>query len=288
MSIKQQLDDYLNKRFNVHIEREKGAFGCSDIGWCMKKVFYRRKYEQLQTRNPVMIMGSIYHDILLPELVHKVYKFNRRNPKEKPIFDAVCKFDADGKFKIEGHPDVILPNTDCVVEFKTTYSERIYEVGEFITDTYIMQVNAYACMMQKHNWQIWILSTESPIELGMITQFEGKADLKLFDEFLERCDFINQALDNPEIELSGPEQEFECKKCDFVTICDKWRDNIKTTIESLDKHTSKKDFGELSIAIDILSDHKYIKYSREDKKYELTDRGKEIWQKTQQILAPTP
>jgi hypothetical protein len=219
-----------------------------------------------------MVQGKVWHSYILPTLI-KNSEYGKSGFFNKPKYEVDAYYDDPRGFKIHGHIDVDIPAFDRIVEFKTTESDRFYEIGDFLTDAYFMQANAEAMLKHRKHFEVWILrinfeniNSEKDHFLSIL---QGDTSDEMWTEYLDRVNFVHEAIKQG-INLASPEQRWECKYCSYFLNCFNWEQKIKNILEQLPQ-TKVALCGnkELEETFDIIALKGLIKYNRTAKVYEL-------------------
>jgi CRISPR/Cas system-associated exonuclease Cas4 (RecB family) len=257
--------------YGAPLVRGPDTYGCSEVGFCMEKIVLRVRTQKDQAVNGDMVIGKLYH-LNLKQLVAKTE--HGQIPKWKfwlqPKFEQDVYFSDPRGFKIHGHCDIDLPAADRIIEAKTTGGQRAWAIGEdFLTDAYVYQANAYATILGRKHWELWILykNFDSIHEERFVTVLEGDTSPELFTEFLERVANIHQAIQSGK-DLMGPEQNWECKGCSYVTDCPYWREILPRFEKSLPntKNILTQD-ADMAKAFSLFYEKGWIVYDRSAKVY---------------------
>lgn len=241
------------------LTRAPRTYGASSVGFCLEKQVLRRTMNAPFVQNGSMLVGKVLHESFFAQIADEAYPDRWRLWGRKK-FERVVTFEDPRGFHVEGHCDCDLPRHDRILEFKSTRSMLPFERGNFITEAYIEQANAYAIMSGRGDWEIWVAHLSTPVASKIMARISGPSSQEAFDDFLDRVFFVDQAVMNG-THLNGPEQGWECKRCQFLFDCPSHQALIRSLIAKLP--SAKKDLTEAEAKeLDLLNQRKVVKYDR--------------------------
>ena len=255
---------------NQNYEYKEHQYGCSSIGFCKEKIALQRINNKPIATNAAMFRGKVFHESILPKLVNDVYL--KQLPWYKRINAVqyekeVTHHDSRG-FTIRGHCDADLRHHDKVLEFKTTGMMKEWERGDFITEAYIEQANAYANILGRKYWEIVVMYIDfDDIEKNQFVIVSGESDKNAFQSFLDDVFMVDQAITN-NLKLVGPEISWECNKCELFMKCP----NITPNLDALKEVLPTGNLSESGLFeqfIDQVKKRKIIEYDRNGRVWRL-------------------
>lgn len=188
----------LKQKMNAEDEERLNEIHVSDLVYCLKKAYYRRKgFEKIETRESLMTKS-------IGKGLHEFYELLKNYVKEAEVrkYDVVGTIDMLGEYP---------------VELKTS-RKNIKDVSD-IPENYIRQI-AYYCILtnKKIGFLIHIYIVKPSIKIFKLDYSQVIEKYK--KEFFERLEKLKKALedDDPSI-LEGSNYSWECKECPFRSIC---------------------------------------------------------------------
>ena len=223
------VSDAVKRLYGGKITRGPHVYGASGVAFCLEAQVLEKRLNKPRVANGKMFLGKMLHAGVFPRIVHEVYPdgwFQRRKWHYEKVltYNVPFREPVPGgekyQFTLEAHCDLVMPNRDLIVEFKTTQSDIPFQRGEFITEAYIMQANAYAAMAGMKHWEIWVLHLdfENLDEIDPVSVIRGDTTMEEFQNFLERVWMVDTAVRNGQ-DLVGPEAAWECNRCEYVAAC---------------------------------------------------------------------
>jgi len=264
------------------ITRSKNSFGCSQIAFCLNKLLLEKRTGKEITTNSKMVIGTIIHKYIFPQLIESSqygkYKWYQRNLR--PTFERIVHYDDTRGFNITGHVDCDIPLFDRIIELKTTWSNKEYSTDDFLTKAYILQANAEAYLSGRKFYEIWIisLSFDNVLEIN-VSKIGGETSKENFEEFLTRCWYVNEGLNNEIDMLTGPEATWECKYCSFKDECLINKKEVKQIEEDMEPFLRMLPDTKIALVernaamFNKALKSKKIKYNKQTKKYERDANG---------------
>lgn len=259
------------------ITRSPRAYGASSIGFCMEKIVLSKRLESPVAMSAAMLTGKVYHEVFFRKIVQRVFPVGWK-VWQRPRYENEVRFVDPRGFTIEAHPDIDLPAYDRIIECKTTSHRREWSRGEFLTEAYISQANAYAWLKGRKFWEIWVvaLDFDDALEEDFMTRITGETSEEEWKDFIERVWFIDQAIQQGQ-DLVGPEQQWECKRCQFLFECPHHVEKLRKLIGLLPATRASLD-AEMQRELDLLADVGCAVYDKKEKVWKVingVETGKE-------------
>ena len=191
------LDD-LKAKMDEEDEERLNEIHVSDLVYCLKKTFYRRKgIEKIETRESLMIKS-------IGKGLHYLYEVLKDYVKEAEIH----------RYGVVGHIDML---GEYPVELKT--SRKNIKSIEDIPENYLRQIGYYCLLTDKTiGYLIHIYIVKPSIKIFKLDYSQVIEKYKA--EFFERLEKLKKALENddPSI-LENTNYNWECDNCPFRNIC---------------------------------------------------------------------
>ena len=277
MLTQQQIREALIIEYGQPILRDVNEYGCSGVGFCQEKFVIKHRLGIEEPTNFKMLQGKLFHRTLPDIIKNTPYglahgetpKKRWQHRKQAPAYERAIRYDTELGFHIVGHVDCDLPACNRIIELKTTGSPKAWFTGDFLTDTYIMQANAYAVMAEREFFEIWVvwLGFDNLAEDPLVSVIEQPASDATFIEFINRLDFINKAC-NRDIDLVGPEKDWECPNCGLILQCPYWKNCLERVIACFPmKKPEEGSDPELEKGFKMCADRSWIHFDRSQKVY---------------------
>lgn len=188
----------LEEKMRSEDEERLKEIHVSDIVYCLKKAYYRRKgLKGVETKESLMIKS-------IGKGHHHAYEVLKGYLKETEV----------KRYGVVGHVDMM---GDVPVELKTTRKK----ISSFldIPENYLRQI-AYYCIMTDTTqaYLIYIYITRPDVKVFKLDYTHVLERYR--SEFFGRLNRLKEAIENddPKI-LIGTNYEWECQNCPFRSIC---------------------------------------------------------------------
>lgn len=256
------------------------SYGPSSSGFCLEKIVLRKRLDKKVPINAIMYIGrqlhkdfkNIFKETKYATAHGDTWMKRLTNWKNRPRFEKYFEYrDPKGRgFIIRGFIDADVPAVDCIIEYKSTGRDSPYEQGDPVLDAYIMQANAYAYIMNRERFEIWIFykAYEDPETESVFSIINGGVDRDLFEYFLDRVHAVDKALYEDD-DVVGPEMGWECSRCHLVNDCPHRQNDVaamKKLLPATKAEITNAGMGECFRRLKALGT---IIYNRTSKKWEM-------------------
>ena len=212
-----------NKMVEAHITREHkpkgiGKYYPSEIGNCLRKVWYSYKFPQEVSAELLKIFeaGNIMHGFVVEVLKSEKHKEVQLLKSEFPFKHKMEDFEISGRID-----NLVLVNAsgkEVLIEVKSTG-----DLGFVMTEPKVenvMQLQLYMHFLDIHNGVLLYVDKRNLQSQVFTIQYDSKFAEEILERFKKLHSHLKEGkLPDPEARIVREEMGWQCKRCEYRERC---------------------------------------------------------------------